>query len=50
MGGMGGMGGGRRGTGSQRGGHPGFTFRFGWHNSLLILEFRFYNAFVKINE
>jgi len=26
---MGGMGGGRRGGGCQRGGNPGFTFRFG---------------------
>jgi hypothetical protein len=30
---MGGMGGGGRRGG--RGGHPGFTFRFGWNNSLL---------------
>jgi len=32
---MGGMGGGGRRGG--RGGHPGFTFRFGWNNSLLYL-------------
>ena len=48
---MGGMGGGRRGGGCQRGGNPGFTFRFGWFNSSLYFQnYDYIHAIVKINK